>query len=88
MKPYFLVLTLLLLTASVYAAQSPIWTLQFSPDGKSIAVGTYQWIEVWDLETQQLIHTYEPHASAVRCLTFSRDGKTLFAARRLSRAKR
>ncbi len=79
MKPYFLVLTLLLLTTPVYAAQSSIWTLQFSPDGKSIAVGKYQWIEVWDIETQQLIHTYEPHASAVRCLTFSRDGKTLFA---------
>ena len=79
MKPYFLVLTLLLLTTPVYAAQSPIWTLQFSPDGKSIAVGKYQWIEVWDIDTQQLIHTYEPHASAVRCLTFSRDGKTLFA---------
>lgn len=79
MKPYFLVLTLLLLTTSVSAAQSPIWTLQFSPDGKTIAVGKYQWIEVWDIETQQLIHTYEPHASAVRCLTFSRDGKTLFA---------
>ena len=79
MKPYFLVLTLLLLTTPVYAAQSPIWTLQFSPDGKTVAVGKYQWIEVWDLETQQLIHTYEPHASAVRCLTFSRDGKTLFA---------
>ena len=79
MKPYFLVLTLLLLTTPVYAAQSPIWTLQFSPDGKSIAVGKYQWIEVWDIETQRLIRTYEPHASAVRCLTFSRDGKTLFA---------
>lgn len=79
MKPYFLVLTLLLLTTPVHAAQSSIWTLQFSPDGKTIAVGKYQWIEVWDIETQQLIHTYEPHASAVRCLTFSRDGKTLFA---------
>lgn len=79
MKPYFFVLTLLLLLTPVYAAQSPIWTLQFSPDGKTIAVGKYQWIEVWELETQQLIHTYEPHASAVRCLTFSRDGKTLFA---------
>lgn len=79
MKLYFLVLTLLLLTTPVHAAQSPIWTLQFSPDGKSIAVGKYQWIEVWDIETQRLIHTYEPHASAVRCLTFLRDGKTLFA---------
>lgn len=79
MKPYFFVLTLLLLLTPAYAAQSPIWTLQFSPDGKTLAVGKYQWIEVWDLETQQRIHTYEPHAGAVRCLKFSRDGKKLFA---------
>ena len=41
---------------------SPIWSLEFSPDGKTLAVGKYQWIELWDLETQQILHTYEPHA--------------------------
>lgn len=50
---------------------SPIWSIEFSPDGKTIAVGKYQWIELWDLETQSLIHTYEPHAGEVRGLKFS-----------------
>lgn len=58
---------------------SPIWALEFSPDGKTLAVGKYQWVELWDLETQQIIHEYEPHAGRVRCLKFTPDGKMLYA---------
>lgn len=58
---------------------SPIWALEFSPDGKTLAVGKYQWVELWDLETQQIINEYEPHAGRVRCLKFSMDGKMLYA---------
>ena len=47
---------------------SPIWSLEFSPDGKTLAVGKYQWVELWDLETQRVIHVYEPHAGEVRCI--------------------
>ena len=54
--------------------RSPIWSLEFSPDGKTLAVGKYQWVELWDLETQRLIHTYEPHAGEVRSLKFSSQG--------------
>ena len=50
---------------------SPIWALEFSPDGKTLAVGKYQWVELWDLETQSIIHTYEPHAGEVRSLKFA-----------------
>ena len=50
---------------------SPIWSLEFSPDGKTLAVGKYQWVELWDLETQRVLHVYEPHAGEVRCLKFS-----------------
>ena len=52
-------------------AESPIWSIEFSPDGKTIAVGKYQGVELWDLETQRLIRTYEPHAGEVRGLKFS-----------------
>lgn len=58
---------------------SPIWSIQFSPDGKHLAVGTYQWIQLWDLKAKAVIKDFEPHAGAVRCLEFSGDGKTLFA---------
>ncbi len=50
---------------------SPIWALEFSPDGKMLAVGKYQWVELWSLETQRVIHVYEPHVGDVRCLKFS-----------------
>ena len=59
---------------------SPIWSLEFSPDGKTLAVGKYQWVEIWDLETQRVIYTYEPHVGEVRSLTFSSDGKTLYTS--------
>lgn len=57
---------------------SPIWSLEFSPDGKMLAVGKYQWVELWDLETESVIHTYEPHAGEVRSLKFTtaRDQET------------
>lgn len=58
---------------------SPIWSVQFSPDGQTLAVGKYQWVELWDIETQKMIHAYEPHAGRVRTIKFSDDGKTLFA---------
>lgn len=59
---------------------SPIWALEFSPDGKSLAVGKYQWVELWDLETQTMSHAYEPHVGRVRCIQFSTDGKVLYAS--------
>ena len=59
---------------------SPIWSLEFSPDGKTLAVGKYQWVELWDLETRRVIYTYEPHVGEVRSLAFSSDGKTLYTS--------
>lgn len=64
---------ILFITPICFADQplSPIWSLEFGPDGKTLAVGKYQWIELWDLETQQILHTYEPHAGEVRSLKFA-----------------
>ena len=62
---------------------SPIWALEFSPDGKTLAAGKYQWVELWDLETQSVIHTYEPHAGEVRSLKFAVANEQKTSALRL-----
>lgn len=58
---------------------SSIWSIRFSPDGSQLAVGRYQWIQLWDLGSREVIQDLEPHSDAVRCLKFADDGKTLFA---------
>ncbi len=58
---------------------SPIWALEFSPNGKTIAVGKYQWVELWELDTQRMTRAYEPHAGRVKCIKFTPDGKMLYA---------
>ncbi|MCZ6680401.1 MAG: hypothetical protein O7E52_24490 [Candidatus Poribacteria bacterium] len=72
----------LLISASAVHADfpiSPIWSIQFSPDGKHLAVGLYQWVQLWDVQAREVLRHFEPHADAVRCLKFSSDGKLLFA---------
>lgn len=79
-----LLLPLLVAAATTHSAAaepytSPIWSIQFSPDGSKLAVGRYQWVQLWDLGTRKVIQDLEPHSDAVRCLKFAGDGKTLFA---------
>ena len=79
-----LMLSFLLALATVHPVRaqphtSPIWSIQFSPDGSQLAVGRYQWVQLWDLNKRTVIRDLEPHSDAVRCLKFARDGKSLYA---------
>ena len=49
----------------------------FSPDGKTIAVGTHNSIQLWDIPSGQVIQTISGTFKFVRDLTFSPDGKTI-----------
>ena len=39
---------------------SAVWSVQFSPDGNYLAVGRYQWVQLWDLGTREVIQDLEP----------------------------
>jgi roadblock/LC7 domain-containing protein len=58
---------------------SPIASLQFSPDGKLLAVGAYREVRLIDPATNKLLATLAGHADYVRSIAFSPDGKMLAA---------
>ncbi|EAZ90862.1 nSTAND1 domain-containing NTPase [Crocosphaera chwakensis] len=57
-----------------------IWSVSFSPDGKSLASGSGSddnTVKLWDIETGELIRTLKGHNDRVRSVSFSPDSKTL-----------
>jgi WD40 repeat protein len=58
---------------------APIWSLAFSPDGKTLAAGSYQTVQLWDVESRMPARKLAGHAGPVRCLAWSRDGAQLAA---------
>jgi WD40 repeat protein len=63
----------------------PVCSLAFSPDGSSLASGSFdQTAQLWDLSSCKPTFTLTGHKQNVRSLAFSPDGKTLAAASRTS----
>src|SRR5262245_30211316 len=57
-------------------SSSPIYSLAFSTDGKKLAAGTHQAVEVWDACRPAMLHRLEDRSLYVRAVAFSRDDKT------------
>lgn len=58
--------------------RSKIWSLAFSPDGKTLASGSGDtFVYLWDPATGKQIRRLDGHQHWVRSVAFSPDGKTL-----------
>ena len=58
--------------------QGPVWAIAVNPNGRTLASGkTNGQIEIIDLQTGQILHTFSGHSSPVGALDISPDGRYL-----------
>ena len=61
---------------------APVTAIAFSPDSKTVAIGTYARVLIVDTATGKSITSWKGHGDTVRSLCFTLDGKKIIAARR------
>jgi len=60
---------------SFTADQGYVYCLDISADGKQFYAGSRDVLNVWNIDTGTLLHSYKEQVGDVRCLALSRDGK-------------
>jgi WD40 repeat protein len=66
------------LTKEFQGHQGTIWTIDFSPDGKTIVSGGEdKMVKLWDIESGKLLHTMNGHSLTIWNIKFSPDGSKI-----------
>ncbi len=56
---------------------APVTALAFAPDARTIAVGTYREVQIWNLQSRSIAVRWTGQPDTVRGLAYSTDGKLL-----------
>jgi len=66
------------LVATLTGHSNDVWSVAFSPDGRTLASGSGdETIKLWDVQRQREIATLTGHSREVYSVAFSPDGRTL-----------
>ncbi|KAG2751654.1 WD40 repeat-like protein [Suillus brevipes Sb2] len=69
--------------ASIKTGHERVYAVVYSPDTTLIATGGWardaSLIKIWDAKTGKLVATLKGHTNTVRCLAWTKDGKTLIS---------
>lgn len=55
-------------------------SVEFSPDDRTLASSSRNWMKLWDLEKGGLLQTFDSHTDVVSHVQFSPDGATILSA--------
>ncbi len=64
----------------VFVKNKVVWSVAFSPDGKTLACDCGKNVQLWDVKTGKINTVFEGHTREVYSVAFSPDGKTVVSA--------
>src|SRR6478735_5781004 len=69
----------LVISYAVFCLKKKKKSIRFSPDGRRLAAGSYEYATLWVVPTGGLANTFAGHGDAINALAVTGDGKTTYS---------